>query len=120
MSEQQSEESEQAAVTRIKRDILVNWALQPPMYQTLRPIDQLVINIQSAFPPAFGVQSHTYFQKWTDIVLGVSMGNSPDEDKLRKAVRKIRFFLHPDRLPKDLNAEQSFAVKMLWDIISLN
>ncbi len=41
----------------------------------------------------------------------------PEEEKLAKAVRKIRFFLHPDKLPKDLNAEQqSIMVKMLWNI----
>lgn len=42
----------------------------------------------------------------------------PDEEKLKKAVRKIRFFLHPDKLPKDLNPEQAFMVKMLWDVTS--
>ena len=42
----------------------------------------------------------------------------PDDEKLKKAVRKIRFFLHPDKLPRDLNAEQSFACRMLWDVTS--
>jgi hypothetical protein len=35
---------------------------------------------------------------------------------LKKAVKKLRFFLHPDKLPKDLNEEQTFMCKMLWDI----
>ena len=45
-------------------------------------------------------------------------GGRPSDEKLKKAVRKLRFFLHPDKLPKDLNNEQSFMVKMLWDITS--
>jgi hypothetical protein len=36
----------------------------------------------------------------------------------RKAVRKTKFFLHPDKLPKDLSTEQTFVCKMLWDIVA--
>ena len=32
------------------------------------------------------------------------------------AMRKIRFFLHPDKLPLDFTAEQSFLCKILWDV----
>ena len=52
-------------------------------------------------------------QKTTEFPAGLI-----DDEKLKKAVRKIRFFLHPDKLPKDLNPEQAFMVKMLWDITS--
>jgi len=44
------------------------------------------------------------------------MGNSPDQSKLKKAVRKLRVFLHPDRLPRDFNGEHTFVCKMLWDV----
>ena len=110
--------------TNIKRSILIHWALRPPQLNMLKPIDQLITTIHTCFPPAFNVQSHDYFKKWkpispNDIVLNKSvMGNSPDEEKLKKAVRKIRFFLHPDRLPKDLNPDQQFMCKMLWDVTS--
>eukprot|EP00975_Prorocentrum_lima_P070415 12931840-Prorocentrum_lima.AAC.1 len=46
------------------------------------------------------------------------MGNHPDETKLKKAVRKVRVFLHPDKLPRDLSTDQSFIARMLWDITS--
>ena len=39
-----------------------------------------------------------------------------DESKLKKAVRKLRVFLHPDRLPKEFDSKQSFVCKMLWDV----
>jgi hypothetical protein len=107
-----------ASITRIKHDILVHWALQPPQLQMLRPIEVLVTTIQGVFPPALGVPGHEYFGKWTPFTTAdlVNDQGRPDDGKLKKAVRKIRFFLHPDKLPKDLNTEQTFMVKMLWDV----
>lgn len=117
-----SDNDEQAAQTTIKRNILLTWALVPPAYNMLKPIQDLLPTIQIAFPPAFGVSTHVYFDKWkpidsSDLILNAStMGNAPDENKLKKAVRKLRVFLHPDKLPRDLNAQQSFVCKMLWDV----
>jgi hypothetical protein len=110
----------QAAITKIKHGILIQWALQPPQLQMLRPIAALVTTIHNIFPPALGVPGHDYFKKWKSIVRNDIAGAAglPDEDKLKKSVRKIRFFLHPDKLPHDLNEEQKFTVKMLWDITS--
>ena len=121
--EEQSEEEQLAANSQIKRSILINWALQPPNLNVLRPIDQLITSIHTAMPPAFGVPGHSYFSKFTpiphsDLVLSAAMGNHPDENKLKKAVRKVRVFLHPDKLPRDLSSEQSYMARMLWDITS--
>ena len=64
--------------------------------------------IRIAFPSAFGVASHVYFNKWkpidaSELILNAStMGNAPDESKLKKGVRKLLVFLHPDKLPRDL------------------
>jgi len=117
-----SEEQQAVAITAIKRNVLITWALQPPMLQTLRPIDQLILSIHQVLPPAFGLPSHEYFSKFkpfvkqdiqiSDVMTGVS------EEKLKKAVRRVRVFLHPDRLPKELNSEQQFLCKMLWDVTS--
>jgi len=121
--DEKSDEELSAATTQIKRNILINWALLPPNLNVLRPIDQLVTTIHTAMPPAFGVSGHTYFTKFTPIAQGelvasAAMGNRPDETKLKKAVRKVRVFLHPDKLPRDLTSEQSFTARMLWDITS--
>ena len=101
----------------------MNWALQPPTFNALKPIQFLVTSIHGVFPPAFNVKGHAYFAKWKpfsegDLQLSAAMGNTPDEEKLKKAVRKIRFFLHPDKLPKDLDEQQQFMCKMLWDVTS--
>ena len=116
----QAGDNGQAAITRIKHDILIHWALQPPQLQMLRPIDTLVTTIHNIFPPKLGVRAHVYFEKWKPINRSDILGDSgmPEGDKLKKSVRKIRFFLHPDKLPADLNPEQQFLVKMLWDVTS--
>jgi hypothetical protein len=116
----QSQDGGQAAITRIKHGLLIQWALQPPQLQMLRPIDGLITSIHQVFPPALGVKGHDYFSKWTPIAGSDLAGPSglPDEEKLKKSVRKIRFFLHPDKLPNDLNEEQQFMTKMLWDVTS--
>ncbi|KAL7552596.1 hypothetical protein ACHAWF_015832 [Thalassiosira exigua] len=120
--EKDSDEEQSAATLQIKRSILINWALQPPNLNALRPIDQLITTIHTAMPPAFGVTAHAYFAKFTpikqgELVVSAAMGG-PDETKLKKAVRKVRVFLHPDKLPRDLNSDQQFMARMLWDITS--
>ena len=74
-------------------------------------------------PPAYGVAAHAYFAKFTpitqnELVVSAAMGRHPDENKLKKAVRKVRVFLHPDKLPRDLSDDQAFMARMLWDITS--
>ena len=120
---QQSDEGGEAMITNIKHGILIQWALLPPMLQVLRPIEDLLTSIHTVFPPKFGVPGHQYLSKWAavkyeDISQGPALGNRPDDIKLKKVMRKLRFFLHPDKLPRDLSKEQSFMCKMLWDVIS--
>lgn len=109
---------EGTANQKIKHDLLVQWALQPPTLQALKPIELLITSVHTVFPPSFGVVGHEYFSKWKAVQIGdiAPPGQRIDEDKLNKAVRKLRFFLHPDKLPKDLTADQSFLIKLLWDI----
>ena len=114
----QSTDDGQVTITKIKHGILIQWALQPPQLQMLRPVSALVTTIHSIFPPALGVAGHDYFTKWKPFTRNdiAGAGGLPDDSKLKKSVRKIRFFLHPDKLPHDLNEEQKFMVKMLWDV----
>ena len=85
----------QAMETKIKHGILIQWALQPPQMQMLRSIDVLISSIQNIFPPALGVPAHDYFGKWKPVARKDVTGDSgmPDEDKLKKAVKRLRFFL---------------------------
>jgi len=101
----------------IKHGVLVEWALQPPAMQILRPIESLVTSIHTVFPPKFGVAGHEHFSKWKVVAMPeVMSGAQPDDEKLKKVVKKLRFLLHPDKLPRDFSEEQQFMCRMLWDI----
>lgn len=87
--------------------------------QVLKPVDELLCSIHSVFPPSFGVASHEYFSGWKAIDRSELVTNGIlDEAKLKKSVRRVRFFLHPDKLPHDLSEDQGFLCKLLWDIIN--
>jgi hypothetical protein len=101
-----------ASIARIKHAILIHWALQPPQLQLLRPIEVLITTIHNVFPPALGVPGHEYFTKWKPI----TASDISNEEQLNKTVRKVRFFLHPDKLPRDFSEEQHFTCKLLWDV----
>ena len=114
-----SKQDEETAISNLKRNILITWALIPPNYNMLKPINQLLSSIQIVFPPYCNVKQHEYFKtKWKRIYNEELVGSSniPDETKLKKAHRKLRVFLHPDRLPKDFDVKQKFVCKMLWDV----
>jgi len=100
----------------IKRNLLMTWALQAPAHQELKPITHLLATIQIAFPPAFGVGEHSYFQKWKALSLeGLSSGG---QSVTKRAHRKAKFLLHPDKLPKDLTETQQVVCKLIWDILA--
>ena len=88
--------------------------------QILKPVDQLLCAIHTVFPPRFGVAAHRYFTGWTPIPRSdlLSSSGELDDEKLKKTVRKVRFFLHPDKLPNDFNEEQKFMTTLLWDVLS--
>jgi len=89
----------------------------PPNMQILRPIEMLVSSIHTVFPPRFGVAGHEHFSKWKVVTMPeVMSGAQPDDEKLKKVVKKLRFLLHPDKLPRDLSEEQKYMCRMLWDI----
>lgn len=126
-TKQWTEEEILSYTSNVKRQILLQWGLVPPNYQVLKPIDQLLATIQSVYPPAFQVAPHKYFEGWKSLNIQDLQGPSADSDslllltaldsdKLKKAVRKLRFFLHPDKLPKDLDPIQEFVCKLLWDV----
>ena len=114
----QQAQDEATAITALKRNILLHWALQPPAMQVLRSVDLLLCNIHKVFPPAFGLASHSYFGGFQAIVRSELTNASGviEKEKMSKAVRKVRFFLHPDKLPRDFTEEQQFMCKLLWDV----
>ena len=69
------------------------------------------------------VRHHSYFTKWSDLTTNsrtsystTSQQHQQQEDA--KLLRKIKFLLHPDKLPRDFSGDQAYLCKMLWDIIN--
>ena len=118
MATSDDDDVDETNFTELKRQIIVGWALQPPNMAALRPIDQLLQSVQDVYPPFNNVPAHSYFEGWQEITHQDLMcaSGALDEKKLSKAVRKLRFFLHPDKLPRDLTEEHHFMVKLLWDV----
>lgn len=117
---QQTEDDSQATFHAIKHGVLLQWALCPPTMQVLKPIQFLLAEMPLVFPPKFNVATHDHFSKWSpmrpeDVCVGPGR---PDPEKLNKTMRKLRLFLHPDKLPRDFTKEQEHLCKLLWDITS--
>jgi hypothetical protein len=67
------------------------------------------------------VEDHKYFVKWKVFSEDAFDDNDSDEelkDLLKRAVRKARFYLHPDRIPSDLTESQALLFKTVWGVIS--
>jgi hypothetical protein len=118
------EESPLFDSTELKREILLQWGLQPPDYQMLKRVEQLVATIQNVYPPFSGVPAHSYFDGWKAVKAADFIRYDGDNgiaelldfDKVKKAVRRVRVFLHPDKLPRDFTEAQIFVCKLLWDV----
>lgn len=125
----------------IRHHVLMTWALLPPQYNMLKPIDQLLTNVQTVFPPFANVKPHEYFKQWkpihqADLFQYHACDTTKQENKqssivnhdfydlvldvnkvaLKRAYNKLRLLLHPDRLPKDLDEKQRYICKLMWDV----
>ena len=78
-----------------------------------------MVSIHQVLPPRFGVPSHAYFGKWTPLVVNDlwTDGSRLDENALKKSIRKVKAFLHSDKLPSDFSDSQKFVCQLLWDVI---
>mmetsp|Transcript_5081 Transcript_5081/g.6225 ORF Transcript_5081/g.6225 Transcript_5081/m.6225 type:complete len:250 (+) Transcript_5081:17-766(+) len=100
----------------IKKNLLTSWALIPPAYQSLKQLPELLGSLQFALPPAFGVEEHKYFQKWKS--LSNEALSTGGKAVIKRAHRKAKFLLHPDKLPNDLTEKQAHVCKLIWDILA--
>lgn len=115
-----SEEAMQAREKSIKQGVLIEWALQPPMLQSLRPITALLSTIHTVFPPKFGIAEHAHFRKWRIIQVSDLCGpdGQPVDAKLEKARRRLSLVLHEDKYPSDFSNEHKVLCKLLWAVIN--
>eukprot|EP00571_Detonula_confervacea_P017836 CAMPEP_0172299274 /NCGR_PEP_ID=MMETSP1058-20130122/1631_1 /TAXON_ID=83371 /ORGANISM="Detonula confervacea, Strain CCMP 353" /LENGTH=1098 /DNA_ID=CAMNT_0013008681 /DNA_START=29 /DNA_END=3325 /DNA_ORIENTATION=- len=99
--------------------VLQCWSHQPPRYKRLYPLHQLLVSIVDVFPPTnTKVESHDYFNKWNPISEEAFSENGDElMALLKRAMRKAKLFIHPDKLPKDLTENQSHLFRTIWDVI---
>lgn len=103
-------------VGTLEKRIVKVWAKRPPKFNELRSLGELLQTVQVlTFPPALGVEPHDYFDKWKPLCVTGSNG-SVQEEVAKRALRKAKFFLHPDKLPKNLTEKQTLLFKTLWDV----
>lgn len=98
------------------------WSHSPPDYKRPRSLQKLLVSVPHIFPPFNDkVESHDYFSKWKKFDKEGFSDMSEDElnPLLQRAMRKAKFFLHPDKLPKDLTENQTILFKTIWDVITL-
>ncbi|KAL7545163.1 hypothetical protein ACHAWF_008518 [Thalassiosira exigua] len=103
-------------------DALKRWSHQPPDHKTkLYPLQHLLVTVPDTFPPKNSkVEDHDYFAKWKTFDKEAFEDEDGDalKELLKRAVRKAKFFLHPDKLPKDLTENQTMLFSTIWNTIA--
>lgn len=101
-------------------ETIQRWSHQPPDYKKMNPLGKLLVEVPTLFPHENDfVEDHDYFDKWKEFSEDAFAGETGDDLKnlLTRAARKAKFFLHPDKLPKDLTENQTTLFKSIWDVI---
>jgi hypothetical protein len=65
----------------LKEQILLSWALQPPQYQKLYPLQRLLVTVPHNFAR---VETHAYFDKWKPLSEEAFVGNGSEQQILLK------------------------------------
>ena len=100
--------------------VIQRWSHQPSDYKRYHSLQHLLVTVPDTFPPTNSkVETHEYFAKWKTLDSGAFEDVSGDEldELLKRAVKKAKFFLHPDKLPKDLTDNQTLLFKTIWDVL---
>ena len=99
--------------------VIQRWSHQPPKYKTLNSMQDLLVNMRTLFPPLnTTVEAHDYFDKWKCMSREAFTGEGEElKALLKRAVRRSKLFLHPDKLPTDLTENQSLLFKTIWNVM---
>ena len=121
------------------REALRAWSHPSANSKKSFPLQTLLVTVPTILPPEnLFVEAHEYFKKWKTLDESAFIGMDEEQlmDLLKRgknqlaafhhafgetnpsiAARKAKFFLHPDKIPKDLNEDQSLLLKTIWDVI---
>eukprot|EP00985_Skeletonema_marinoi_P035463 scaffold46627_cov131-Skeletonema_marinoi.AAC.1 len=82
-------------------------------------MQDLLVNMPMLFPPTnTTVEAHEYFGKWKCLSREAFTGEGEELNSLlKRAARRSKLFLHPDKLPKDLTKSQTLLFQAIWDVV---
>ena len=101
-------------------DTIKQWSRKAPDYTKLKPMEDILVGVPELFPPNNPfVESHEHFFKWKEFSADAFIGESGDELKalLKRASRKSKLFMHPDKIPNDCTPSQETLFKSMWEIL---
>ena len=101
------------------QQVIQRWSHQPPNYKKLNSMQDLLVNMPRLFPPTnHAVEAHEYFEKWKRLSREAFTGEGEElKALLKRAARRSKLFLHPDKLPKDLTKSQTILFQTIWDVM---
>ncbi|KAL7537488.1 hypothetical protein ACHAXR_007847 [Thalassiosira sp. AJA248-18] len=102
------------------KEALKLWSSYPPEYTLYYPLQRILVTIPRIFPPTNAlVEPHEYFEKWKTFDEEAFADETGEELKalLKRAVRKSKFFFHPDKRPHDLTPNQTLLFDTCWHVI---
>ena len=99
--------------------VIQRWSHQPPDYKTLNSMQDLLVKMPNLFPPKnTAVEAHEYFGKWKCLSSEAFTGEGEElKSLLKRAARRSKLFLHPDKWPRDLTESQTILFKTIWDVV---
>jgi len=99
--------------------VIQRWSHQPPNYKALNSMQDLLVNMPTLFPPTnTRVEAHAYFGKWKCMSREAFTGEGEElKALLKRAVRRSKLFIHPDKLPNDLTEKQTLLFRTIWDVV---
>lgn len=102
-----------------EHDSVHEWAYNSSDASSLRPLAELLITVMDTFPPNNKkVEPHAYFSTWRPLAedafdeCGNQFQNFVDT-LLKRSLKKMKMFLHPDSVPADLTDRQSALFRKL-------
>jgi len=102
-------------------EAIQRWSHRSPNFKRANSLQHLLVTVPRVFPPLnHNVEEHNYFSKWKtfDKEAFSDMGDDELKPLLYRATRKAKFFLHPDKLPKDLTENQTILFSTIWNVIA--
>ena len=102
-------------------EIIQCWSHKAPDYKKMNDLQDLLCTVRSILPPInTKVEPHDYFSKvpvFSKQAFGCISGDEELNELLKRAMRRMKFFVHPDNLPTDLTESQTVLFGAMWDVI---